>query len=195
MKFNDKFFRDIMRDKRISVRKLAGQLGMNHHSQLSLMFAGKRRMQLDEAITLSKLLSVPLNAVIANAGFPEILQSGKRLPVIGILRGNGEVEDVPPNTERAVAPSECPDAVAAIQARTGETALTWMDRWVFFCTEKEKPNPGLVGRFCHVKIKGGKRAMGVVRLGYASGSYTVHGPYTAENATIEWAAPVCGTRM
>lgn len=191
---NSKFFRDLMRDKDISVRKLAADLGMNHHSQLSLMLAGKRRMQLDEAVALGKLLGVPLNMIIANAGFPEIMRAGKRLPVVGILRGNGEIEKVPANTERAVAPAEEPTVVSAIQARTTDTALTWMDRWVFYCTEKQKPNPALLGQFCHIQLKGGKQVVAQLRRGYDEKSYRLTGTYNAENVAVDWVAPIVLTR-
>src|SRR5690606_9549614 len=132
---NGKFFKDAIRDKKLSVRGVAAMLGMKQHSQLSSMLSGKRRMQLDEAIALSKILNIPLMDVIANAGFPEVMQNGRRVPVMGILRGSGEVEPVPPNTERALAPMGLPDDATAVQARTSETPLNWMDRWVFFCGE------------------------------------------------------------
>lgn len=195
MSINGKFFRDLMRDKDVSVRKLAADLGMNHHSQLSLMLSGKRRMQLDEAVSLSKLLGVPLNAVIANAGFPEIMRAGKRLPVVGILRGNGEIEKVPAHTERAVAPADEPGVVSAIQARTIDSPLTWMDRWVFYCKEKQKPGPELIGQFCHVQLKGGKQVVAQLRRGYSDEkSYQLTGTYNAENVVVDWAAPIVLTR-
>lgn len=191
---NGQFFKDALRDKKLTVRGLATTLGMKHHSQLSLTLSGKRRMQLDEAIELSKILGIPLNVIIANAGFPEVMQEGKRVPVSGALRGSGEVEDVPPNTERAIAPSGIADIAIAVQARTTETSLMWMDRFVFFCQEPAKPSDAIESRFCYLSIKNGPRVMATVRRGYNIGSYRLSGPYTAEDAVIEWAAPVIVTR-
>lgn len=194
MTINGKFFRDAIKDKKLSIRAVAAKLGMKHHSQLSLMLSGKRRMQLDEAISLSHLLGVTLNEIIANAGFPEVLQNGRRVPVVGILRGSGEVEDVPPDTERASAPHGLPDKCTAIQARTAETSLQWMDRWVFFLGEPAEATEALIGRLCKIKIKNGPCVLGMLRRGYAPGTWAVSGPYSADSVSVDWAAPVIITR-
>lgn len=191
---NSRFFKDAIRDKKLSIRGLSTQLGMNHHSQLSLMLSGKRRMQLDEAIRLSQILGIPLNEIIANAGFPEVLQDGRRVPVVGILRGTGEVEPVPPHTERAVAPVNLPDNASAIQARTADTPLQWLDRAVFFCGEQAEPNDAMLERLSHIKIKNGPAVIGMLRRGYVSGSYSISGPYSADSASVEWVAPIIVTR-
>lgn len=191
---NGQFFKDAFSDKELSMRRVASLLGMKHHSQLSLMLSGSRRMQLDEAIALSKLLSIPLNTVIANAGFPEVMQEGRRLPVVGVLRGGGEVDPLPELTERAVAPPGLAAVALAIQARTTDTPLSWMDRWVFYCTDKIDPSESPDGEFCYAQVKGGPAVMATVRRGYAPNSYRLSGPYETESAELEWVAPVASIR-
>lgn len=191
---NGKFFKDAIRDKKLSVRGVAAMLGMKQHSQLSSMLSGKRRMQLDEAIALSKILNIPLMDVIANAGFPEVMQNGRRVPVMGILRGSGEVEPVPPNTERALAPMGLPDDATAVQARTSETPLNWMDRWVFFCGERTTPGDEMIGRYCVIGITDGPVVVGMLRRGYDDTTFSISGPYSAESARVDWVCPVLVTR-
>lgn len=191
---NDQFFRNAFRDRKLTIRGVAAKLGMKHHSQLSLMLKGDRRMQLDEAINLAQILGVPLNTIIANAGYPTVLQEGRRIPVVGILRGKGEIEPVPEHTERAIAPVGEPDVVSAIQARTAETPLSWADRWVFFCRERTEPENAADGQLCQVQIKGGPCVLASVRRGYSPGSYRLSGPYLDENAKVDWVAPVILTR-
>lgn len=45
---NRRFFDSLLADKKLSMRALAAQMGMNH-SQLSLTFSGARKLQLEEA--------------------------------------------------------------------------------------------------------------------------------------------------
>lgn len=189
-----KFFKDAIKDKKLTIRKVAGMLGMRNHSQLSSMLAGDRRMQLDEAIGLSQILGIPLLDVIAQAGFPDVMQNGRRVPVVGILRGNGTVEEVPPNTERAVAPSGLADDGYAIQARTSESPLSWLDRSVFFCGERNSPDDGDIGHLCHIKLDSGECVVGTLRRGYEPNTYSISGPFQLERAKVEWVSRIMLTR-
>lgn len=185
------FFRNAIADAGLSVRAVAAQLGMMSHSQLSLTFSGKRKMQIGEAIGLSQILSIPLLDIIANAGFPEVVQRG--VPVIGVLRGNGAVEPVPENTERAAAPGGLPLDACAIQARTPDTALNWIDRWVFFCGSQAAPDDAAIGRFCLVRGND-QMCVGMLRRGYESGYYGVSGPSMVDRVKVDWIRPILMTR-
>ena len=123
---NKKFFLNAMADKGFSLRELAGRMGFNHHAQLSRIFSGDRRMQLDEAVTLSQLLGMSFEEVIANAGYPHAVRAGARVQVIGAMIGDGTVAPVD-GIERAVAPSGMPGNTVAIQVRSADTRLSWMD--------------------------------------------------------------------
>lgn len=191
---NDRFFRDAFRDRNLSLRQVATRLGMKHHSQLSLLLKGSRRMQLDEAIKLSNLLATPLTTVIAQAGYPEVMREGRRISIVGALREGGIVEDVPPMTQRVAVPPSLADVQLGIQARTAGTDLMWMDRWVFFCGAKERPSAESIGRLCYTKIKDGITVLATVQLGYSANEHHLVGPYHAESATLEWVAPVIMTK-
>lgn len=194
MTIDKKFFTDALADKGLSMRVAATKLGMKHHSQLSLTFSGDRRMQLDEAISLARMLGKSLDEIIAKAGHPDVLKRGKRVSVVGVLRGTGKVEDVAANTERTIAPEGLPESTVAIQARTLESPLQWMDRWVFFCGPKVSGIEDAIGQFCYLKVSRSALVMGTVRHGYEKGTFGISGPYTAEAAKIDWAMPVLMTR-
>jgi transcriptional regulator with XRE-family HTH domain len=184
-----------MAEKRFSLRSLATKMGMTH-SQLSLTFSGARRMQLDEAVKLSQLLGVPLSSVAANAGVDSNFSVSRRVRVIGALHGSGEVEVYDSSViERTTVPEGLPDEVVAVQARTLDSPLAWMDGWVFFCMP---PNggvdPGVIGRFCVVACEGGPALVALVRRGYREGTYNLSGPVPRESQRLTWATPVLMTR-
>jgi len=190
---NKKYFLGIIKDRGMSLREVAAKMGFNHHAQLSRIFSNERRMQLDEAVNLSRILGLTFDDVIAHAGYPDAVRAGPRLKVVGALNGKGEVVAVT-KVERAVAPSGMPVKSVAIQARTADTALSWMDAWVFFCVEPTSVKDSAFGRFCYAKIKGGPTVLATVRRGYASGSVNLSGPYNRQNAALDWAEPIIATR-
>lgn len=197
MAVDRRYFDNLLADRRMSLRQLASRMGMTH-SQLSLTFSGARRMQLDEAAKLARMFGVPLHQIAVAAGVAEAGRAGKRCPVVGIMRGDGVVSDNE-ETERTTAPDSLPDDVVAIQARTAGSPMAWVDGWVFFCQPLEKMSNGPVsamaaGRFCLVRLKGGRQVLATIRRGYAEGRYALSGPYVDERAVIEAATPVLVTR-
>ena len=190
---NDKFFLEAMRNKDFSMRELAQKMGFSHHAQLSRTFSGERRIQLGEAVSLSQLLGIPFDEVIANAGFPEVIRAGPRIKIVGALGGTGEVAPVKA-VERAIAPACVQNDTVAIQARTAETPLAWMDTFLFFCQPPGGVRPEAVSRFCYAKIKEGPAVMATVRRGYGIGTYNLTGPFERQNVELEWAEPITFTR-
>jgi len=192
-KVNGKFFLDALKDKDISMREMASKMGFNHHAQISRIFKGERRMQLDEAVKFSQILGLPFEAVIAHAGYPQAVRTGPRVRVVGALNGKGEVVKVTA-MERAVAPSVVPNEAIAIQARCADTPLAWMDGWVFFCMPPSSTGNGSIGRFCYAKIKDGPAVLAAVRRGYMPSTYNLSGPYEQQNVVLDWAEPITFTR-
>lgn len=188
---NRKFFENLMAEKKLSLRALAAKMGMSH-TQLSLTFSGYRRLQLNEAAELARILGTSLEQVAIAAGVPINHKPATHTTVIGALRGNGTVtQNDGIAIERVAVPGSLPGPVNAIQARTADSPLAWMDGWLFFISAKsEKPHAGLLGQFCYAKIKGGPAVLATVRRGYAEGEYALSGPYTCERARIESATPV-----
>lgn len=191
---NRRFFDSLLADKKLSLRALAGRMGMNH-SQLSLTFSGARKLQLEEAAQLSNIFGIPLHTVVENAGIAVKNPGGGRVKVIGAVRGDGTVALHEAGTvERTSAPNDVPKGSVAVQFRTASTGLDWLDGAVMFCKEPDGIDPGYLGRVCLCKLKDGPVAVAMVRRGYKENTVNLAGPFTQESAVLEWASPITWTR-
>lgn len=191
MTVDKRFFKALMAQQKLSLRALATKMDMGH-SQLSLTFSGKRRMQLDEANHLAKIFGVPLARVAEAAGIAEVRD--RRVPMLGFIRGDGTI-DVLDKPERISAPEGLPEGVIVLQAHTADSPNAWLDGWSFFCVRPSEIAGDAVGRFCYVKIEGGAQVLATVRRGYQVGTFNLSGPHTAESVVLEWASPVLLSRM
>lgn len=191
MTVDKRFFKALMAQQKLSLRAVAAKMDMGH-SQLSLTFSGKRRMQLDEANQLGKIFGVPLARIAEAAGIDSV--KDRRLPMLGFMRGDGTVEllDKP---VRSPAPEGLPEGAIALQAHTADSANAWLDGWTLFCVRPTEVAGDAVGRFCYAKIDGGAAVLATVRRGYQVGTFNLSGPYTAESVTLEWASPVLLSKM
>lgn len=191
---NRRYFESLMASRKLSLRALAGRMGMQH-SQLSLTFSGARKMQLEEAAQLSQIFGVPIHRIIENAGVATGPASGKRVSVIGVVTGNGTVDlHDKAVVERTAAPEGTPEPLVAVQARTAGTSLDWIDGWVFFCREPDGVDPACIGRFCLAKLRKGPTVIAAVRRGYQEDTHNLVGPFSRESAALEWCSPIIVTR-
>lgn len=191
---NRRYFDTMMQDRKLSLRGLATKMGMSH-SQLSLMFSGVRRAQIDEAAQLSQIFGEPIARIIENLGVATRPVSGRRVSVIGAVGGDGVVKMHDSDTvERTSAPEELPDDCIAVQFRTAGTALDWLDGIVCFSKQNRGVDPQITGRCCLVKIQNGPVVISAVKRGYRENSYNLSGPYAKESAIIDWATPILMTR-
>jgi transcriptional regulator with XRE-family HTH domain len=190
MTVDKRFFKALMAQQKLSMRAVAARMGLGH-SQLSLTFSGKRRMQLDEANQLAKIFGVPLARVAEAAGIASVRDT--RLPMLGFMRGDGTVELLE-KPERTPSPDGLPEGVVAVQARTTESNNSWMDGFVFFFMRTESIEPDAIGRLCAAKVDGGPMTIATIRRGYCAGTFNLSGPHLLESARLEWAAPILQIR-
>lgn len=186
MTTDKQFFKGLMDQHKLSLRAVAAMLGLGH-SQLSLTFSDKRRMQLDEAAKLAKIFGVPLSRIAEAAGIS--LGHDARVPLLGCMRGDGSV-DLFRTPERTPAPDGLPEDVVAIQARSADSSNAWLDGWNFYFQPPTDVAGDALGRFCYVQVLGGPVVLATVRRGYHPGTFNLSGPYSAESVTLEWATPV-----
>lgn len=191
MNVNKRYFDGLMAERRMSLRGLAAKMGMTH-SQLSLTFSGDRRMQLSEAAQISQIFGVPLEQVAANAGVTMAARLGRRTTVIGALRGDGTVTLSSGDAiERVAIPDGLSVAVDAIQARTADSRLAWMDGWLIFVRSGSgEPTAAMLGQFCYAHLKDGTAVLATIRRGYSQGKFALSGPYANEGAELVSASPV-----
>jgi len=192
---NRRYFESLMQAKRLSLRALAQRMGMSH-SQLSLTFNGARKLQLDEASQLSNIFGEPLYRIVENAGVTVRPMTGKRITVVGVVKGDGTVALHDAGVvERAQAPEELPAESVAVQCRTHGTPLEWMDGWLFFCREETTVDQSCLGRFSLCQITDGPGVVATVKRGYQEGTFNLFGPFTRENVTLKSATPILITRI
>lgn len=193
MPTNKKFFEDLLRDRRMSLRQLSKRLDILP-SQISLTFNGKRRMQASEAVRIAQILGAPLNEVMLNAGIEEVRTDRNRVTITGYMNGQYEVIPADPGAiERTPLPDGLPSDSRAIQCRTAGTPVAFTDGWMLFCNGKQEPEE-LLGTFCVAKIQGGSEVIGTLSKGYELGTYSLHGPVPRTSQRLEWAARILITR-
>ena len=193
MPINTRFFQDRLADIRLSQRQAARRLGLDP-AAVSLMFRGKRRMQLTEAAAISRLLGVPMDEVLKHAGIssPGMKQDieVRGVPLVYWLDGHGELHalDAGETVElRAV----LPDDTIAAQCRTAMTAMEHMDHWILaFQSPQNGIHPEAVGKYCVMRLAGGMMTVGYLRPGYSQGKYAIHRGGSTTEAAVEWATPV-----
>lgn len=186
---NKGYFLDLMKGRRLSMRGLAKRMGMQH-SQLSLTLSGQRKLALDEAAQLSDIFGVPIHEIVVNMGVGVRPVSGRRVSVMGFVGRDGVVTMNPPEAiERTDAPANMPDNCVAIQCRTADTPLSWMDGFVLFSKKPDTLDAEATGRFCLARIKNGPVVAATVKRGYREGTYNLSGPHQSENEILDWATP------
>ncbi|MBB76589.1 MAG: hypothetical protein CMJ75_18950 [Planctomycetaceae bacterium] len=188
---NRKYFDDLLKDRQISLRTLAGKLELLP-SQLSLTFSDKRRMQLGEAVLIGQLLGVPLAEVAFNAGIDVARRTMRRTKVTGFMKGDGTVLVAPPR-ERTTMPPGLPYDTTAIEVRAAKSAFGWMDRWMLFVGPPRDPRH-LIDRFCVVTLEDGRKVIATLMRTRAKNKYELCGPFNAKSVPVVDAAPIISIR-
>lgn len=189
---NRRYFDALLSERGLSLRGLAQRMDMTH-AQLSLTFSGSRRMQIDDAIKIANIFGEPLLRVIEHSGATTLPATSRRVPVVGAVQGDGTIE-TSKTKELAIPPVEMSEGMVAVQFRTADTPLSWMDGWVVFCSEPSDVNASAISRLCYVQIDKGPKVIAFVKRGYKDGSYNLRGPYHADNVALAWASPIILTR-
>lgn len=175
MTVNKIYFDDLMRERHMSLRRLA-ELTNQYPAALSRTFNGKRRMKIEEAVAISKVLNVHLNEVILNAGIQEVSLKSRKCEIVGRYTAAGMVLlNLPEERTKVAVPEGLPDNVEAIQCMTTETTLSYMDGWTFFMADKADPHT-LIDCFCLVETDDRKQIIGSIRRGYQPGLFNVITP-------------------
>ena len=195
MSIDTRWFQDLLTDRQLSQRRLAREIGLDP-SAVSLMFRGKRRMQMAEAAQVSRLLGVPLDDVIRHAGIHAPAMAANDLPDLAIplvywVDGHGEMHGIEAG-QRVEVKAALPDDTIAAQCRTAMTPLEHMDRWLilFSAPTRSGIQPDAIGKYSVIRLPGGLMTMGYLRPGYERGKHAIHRGNTITEAAIEWATPV-----
>jgi len=195
-----KWFSDRIRDKRLTQRAVAKAMDMDP-STLSLLLHGKRRMRVEQAAELARILGVAVNEVIRHGGADVRETQGNApaaLPVVGSVDADNRVR-LDWNNKRGQqfrARGAYPSTAVAVQWRTAQTKSSIWDGWFAVVTP---PAPAdareMDDKLCIVGLAGeGGALLRRVHRGYTDGKFTLldfHGE-PIYDADVEWFAPVLG---
>ncbi|OHV73341.1 helix-turn-helix domain-containing protein [Ensifer sp. LCM 4579] len=196
---NYKWFSDKITAKGLTQRAVAKHLGVDA-STLSLLLHGKRRMRVEQAAEIARLLSVPVGDVMRNSGadMRGIRQEGAptfhAVPLVGWVDENRNVEiDFDQKGPAFEVEGDVPPTAICIQHRTAGTAADPMDGWIEVIMPPREPNPeDMLDRHCVVKLSTGETLLRTVRRGYRDGHFKLMGLNLPpiHDAEISWYSPV-----
>lgn len=159
------FFTNRLRDRQISQRKLAKELGLDP-AAVTMMFKGGRRMQPNEAQTIASMLGLSVTEVLREAGVP-IKDGVQSVPIAGSVDARGVITLMPSSThEMATAPEDVPRDGYALQMRAFGDA---QDGWVLFFSDTTNQIDAHLDRLCAISLTDGRAVVAFVRRGYRQG--------------------------
>lgn len=170
MPVNKRYFSDLMKDRKVSLREVARRMEV-WPAALSRSLDDKRKMQMEEAVQLARILSVPLAEVLVNAGIEQAVVTARRCSIIGHVHEGAEVKPLDPGViERVSIPDGISDDVVAVQNHTSETPAAYADGWITYLGPKMDPTDCL-GMYSLVEVEGGSWMLGTIRRGYTPWLY------------------------
>lgn len=187
MPVNKRYFIDLMKDRSLSMREVARRMD-TWPGGLSRALDGKRKIPLEEAAGLARVLGVPLAEVMVNAGIDEAATIGRRCHIIGHAVEAAVVNPLPAGViERIPVPDMLDDNVVAVQFHTAETSQAYSDGWVTFFGAEVLPSDN-VGHYCLSDVEGEGWVLGTVRKGYTSGKFNIYSPFrpVSTNLNVNW---------
>ncbi|MDY0884509.1 helix-turn-helix domain-containing protein [Dongia soli] len=203
---NDQFFRDALQTAGKSQREMARFMELDP-SAITLMFQGRRAMQLTEAQQIAHFLGLAVEDVLRNAGLElsqaagtgnGISESGTAasfagpIPLIGTVDGSGEIrQDGKAPKQQVDAPSRLPQGAVAIRAIGDVFRPVLMRGSLLYFKPSETVEPSAIGRLSVVRLGNKKLILGHVAPGFDFDRYTLtDGNGEKENIALLSATPV-----
>lgn len=186
---NTQWFRDRLKDKKISQRGLAKMLNIDP-AAASLMLRDKRKMTSHEAHQIAQILGLPLNEIMRQGGI-EVVDDVSRVSVTSYMDENGNVSLMPARThDTVIGPVDCPIGTYAIQVRSPATVK---DGWLLFVSPTQAPPSECIDKLCSNATHEGKQLVGVIRRGYRRDTHNLilwPSNNIASDVTLAWSSTV-----
>jgi hypothetical protein len=213
---NDQFFRDALQAAGKSQREMARFMELDP-SAITLMFQGRRAMQLTEAQQIAHFLGVAVEDVLRNAGLELGQGNGGQgngsqgngaargvaenaaagsfaapIPLIGTVDDSGEIrQDAKSPKQQVDAPSRLPQGAVAIRAVGDVFRPVLMRGSLLYFKPSETVEPSAIGRLSVVRLGNKKLILGHVAPGFDFDRYTLtDGKGEKENIALLSATPV-----
>jgi transcriptional regulator with XRE-family HTH domain len=194
---NRLWFEDALRAVSKSQAELARHLDVSP-SQVSKLFKGERRVQLDEIESISLFLNKPIRDVLINLGVKlddeprGQAPQGRSVPVVGNIDPDGTVHiDLQKPIRNVEAPGRVPPGTAAVVVPPAMAASLHAVSGLYFFVVPDKLDPAAVGRLAIVRQARGPWLLRTVSPSLEPGRYDLSGPEgIQENQTITLAGPI-----
>lgn len=194
-KANKTWFQDRLRNLGITQKRLASALHLDA-SGVSLLLAGKRKMKVEEAAEIAKLLSVPLEDVLLNAGVDlEDAESTTSITISGWFNETlALIEEPPKGPKKAVAPLAGARDLKVARLVTGGSPFDSLDGALVYFKANRSVDMDAIGRLSVIRIQGEiNKKLRVVKKGYNPGLFNLFFPtgvLAEENVILDAATPV-----
>lgn len=197
-KLNVRWFQNQLELVDISGRKLSKLLKLSPNA-VSLIFAGKRELKTDEAITIAQLFGVPLEDVLTNAGLSvgNAAASKGSVKIVGWIDATGRIhKDANGSTSKNTAPPPAWGGknLLALRYRTLNTPLEGLNGAIVYYQATKGASPESFGRMCVITLSDTEEAfLGTLGRGEGAGRYSIKaldGRLILEAAVVESASPV-----
>lgn len=186
---NTRWFKQRLADCQISQRQLAKLLNIDP-AAMSLMLAGRRKMQLHEATAMAAKLGVPMDTVLGAAGIAPPTTGRAYLLLAGTIRPNGTVSMTAPEGPRRVErPTGSPEGTVALRIDDRGP----LHRWTAYYVSTDQLDPAAVGRLAVIQPAEGSRVFAVLQHGSTNQVWTLQplfGVKASEDVRVRWASPV-----
>lgn len=183
---DSRWFKDKLRDRELPQRKLAKMLGLGT-SAVSLMLSGKRRITIEEAADLSRLLGLPMDEVLEHAGV-QPGEPAKSVPLVGEVDAEGELHPVKAG-KRVPLKLTLPQNTVAVTCKD-QNAPGY--GWFWFFEPRTGVDADCVGRLCITELKTGQRYLRFLKPAKERGNYDLQGWFsvTVNNVKVKTASPI-----
>jgi hypothetical protein len=168
-------------------KKMTPQLDV---ASVSLMLRGERKMQLNEAEQISRLLNVSLADVLKNAGIKTDVGGSRHVPIVGWVSDQKEAHlDWSADSDHIEGPRDLPPDVVAVQVRAPSSPA---DGEILFMQQPAADIAGAIGRKCLVGFDSGLVVVGYLRRGYRPGVFNIwtDAGATVSDVSVKWAAAI-----
>lgn len=166
--FNPTWFKGKLSDLKLSQRELADKLSIDP-AGVSLMLRGRRKIRIEEAGVIAKILSVPVEDVLRHAGVETEVIHDHMTPVVGWIDIDGKIHAEGVEGAKHVArPAELDFTGQALRYQCDGS----MDGALVYFHPGEGIEPSSIGRMAVVETKDGQRLLRTIKRGYDRGMFS-----------------------
>lgn len=166
--FNPSWFKGKLADLNLSQRELADKLSIDP-AGVSLMLRGRRKIRIEEAGVIAKILSVPVEDVLRHAGVDTEVIQDHMTPVVGWIDIDGKIHrEGIEGAKHVVRPAELDFTGQALRFQCDGA----LDGALVYFHPGEGIEPTSIGRMAVVKTKDGHELLRTIKRGYDRGMFS-----------------------